>query len=115
MKKKIAQKWAAALRSGKYRQAKGALCAADDAGYCCLGVLCELYREETQKGQWISRAFDVGGNRWAFKLPQSVAAWAGVRSAVGMYRETSSLMEDNDQGKTFAEIADIIEKYVEEL
>ena len=29
-----------ALRSGDYKQTRGALC--EDGGYCCLGVLCEL-------------------------------------------------------------------------
>lgn len=34
------KKWVEALRSGKYKQGKEALCFGDK--YCCLGVLCEI-------------------------------------------------------------------------
>lgn len=33
--------WIRALRSGKYRQAKGTL--QNDSGHCCLGVACEVF------------------------------------------------------------------------
>lgn len=36
----LLQRWLAALRSGKYRQAREALKTYDS--YCCLGVLCDL-------------------------------------------------------------------------
>lgn len=39
MKKSIAMKWVAELRSGKHRQARGSLKNADGS-MCCLGVLC---------------------------------------------------------------------------
>jgi hypothetical protein len=39
MKKSIAMKWVAELRSGKHRQARGSLKFADGS-MCCLGVLC---------------------------------------------------------------------------
>src|SRR3990167_9242979 len=45
MKKSYAMKWIAALRSGKYKQGKGALHQVDRSRYhkyCCLGVLCEV-------------------------------------------------------------------------
>lgn len=47
MNKAIAKKWAAALRSGKYRQGKGCLKQTATDGtvsHCCLGVLIELYQ-----------------------------------------------------------------------
>ena len=34
------RKWVAALRSGKYRQARGYLCHKSELRYCCLGVAC---------------------------------------------------------------------------
>ena len=44
MKKEIADKWVAALRSGDYKQVHAYL--HTPAGYCCLGVLCEITKEE---------------------------------------------------------------------
>ena len=45
-----AQKWVDALRSGEYKQTRGAL-RGDDEGnepkFCCLGVACDLYAKET--------------------------------------------------------------------
>lgn len=41
MKKEIADKWVAALRSGKYKQGRQYLRTFED-NYCCLGVLCEI-------------------------------------------------------------------------
>ena len=35
-----AREWVAALRSGKYKQGKGALSTEDR--FCCLGVACEI-------------------------------------------------------------------------
>ena len=37
----LKRKWLAALRSGKYQQAKAALHRQGD-GFCCLGVLCDV-------------------------------------------------------------------------
>lgn len=45
MNNDLMHKWIAALTSGEFKQAPGALARTDDAGamhYCCLGVLCEL-------------------------------------------------------------------------
>lgn len=44
MDKKLKAKWVKALRSGKYRRAKGQL--QSGRGYCCLGVLCRVARVE---------------------------------------------------------------------
>lgn len=44
MRQDIAIKWAEALESGEYPQTK--LCLRDDAGFCCLGVLTDLYIKE---------------------------------------------------------------------
>lgn len=40
MSKIVKKKWLNALRSGDYKQTTGAL--QDEKGYCCLGVLCEI-------------------------------------------------------------------------
>lgn len=52
----VKAKWIAALRSGNYKQAKHRLRIEHtdgSASYCCLGVLCELYRQETGEGKWL--------------------------------------------------------------
>lgn len=56
MDPRIKQMWIAALRSGDYKQAKRRLRiehSDGSASYCCLGVLCELYRQETGEGEWL--------------------------------------------------------------
>ena len=40
--RKFAEKWLAALRSGKYKQTDGTLYNPEDDGYCCLGVACRV-------------------------------------------------------------------------
>ena len=45
-----AKKWVAALRSGKYEQAKGWLREGDK--FCCLGVACDLFDPD----EWHHRA-----------------------------------------------------------
>lgn len=128
MKKEIAKIWVEALRSGKYKQGVGML-ATKDNGYCCLGVLCELAEKEDIVHRIEDDDVDRTKDRWAFgsdaedfnglTLPQSVVTWAGMKTDVGMYARDvltySDLAQENDAGKTFAEIADIIEREVDNL
>ena len=44
MNTEIKQKWVNALRSGEYEQGSEKLYSG--RGYCCLGVLCDLYSKE---------------------------------------------------------------------
>ncbi len=44
MNPEVKQKWIGALRSGKYEQGTEKLRSV--SGYCCLGVLCDLYAQE---------------------------------------------------------------------
>ena len=114
MKEEIKDIWVAALRSGKHRQAKGTL-HVYRGGYCCLGELCEL---AVQAG-----VIDVPipvQNRWEFdhhtgNLPPSVMRWSGIRDRCGAIRKNLCLSVLNDNGKTFAEIADIIDEHWEAL
>lgn len=101
-----AKKWVEALRSGKYKQGTINLCRNNK--YCCLGVLCEIAIEN---GLDISRV-DNNGNI-AFDgdfggITKKVQEWIGIPSSLGIY-SGRALSSDNDQGKTFQEIADIIE------
>lgn len=121
MKKKIADKWVAALRSGQYQQARGLL--RDDDGYCCLGVLCDI----SEKGEWRNRRHD--DISWDFisdgiqvensVLPYDVQLWAGIQQREGRFTGPNDqnwcLAAMNDEGRSFEEIATIIEKYWEKL
>lgn len=54
MKRELRDKWVAALRSGEYKQGRGAL-QDTTGGYCCLGVLCrvmEIPSHYTSGGTW---------------------------------------------------------------
>lgn len=42
MKKGLKARWVAALRSGKYKQARKVLKRQDGKAFCCLGVLCDI-------------------------------------------------------------------------
>lgn len=115
--------WVAALRSGEYKQAKGALRKRD--AFCCLGVLCDLYSkspEGTAAGAvWVDGRFyedpdDTLGQEEV--LPPRVREWIGTTNdAAGETeredeygeRSTNVLTEWNDTGVPFAEIADMIE------
>jgi hypothetical protein len=113
------REWIAALRSGKYPQARGAL--QDSDGFCCLGVACDLYdpslwvTDDTlpDKGRWV---YGVGRERSGFELPESIAGAYLLRDGCGQLRigdEHTSLMSLNDDGLAFAEIADVIERELE--
>lgn len=109
-----AKLWVEALRSGKYRQVKGRLKTVD--GYCCLGVACEV---AIKAGVPVSvgtfglfPAFDGETAR----LPRAVRDWLGLRDDYGTHGDdVTSLTHENDHGKTFLEIADIIESEPEGL
>lgn len=107
MKKSVMKKWVDALRSGKYKQTKGVL--KDSNGYCCLGVLCDIAPKET--GEWDGpQGYRFEGN--GATPPQTVLAWAGMKSDVGCFKgtERKALTERNDKGASFKTIAKLIEK-----
>lgn len=89
MNPEIKARWIEALRSGEYPQCRGSLKTQD--GYCCLGVLTDLYLKETG-GEWVP-----GGSNsedpsyWGIQtnldgflrtqnlvLTPEVAAWSGL-------------------------------------
>jgi len=134
MNKDIKAKWCAWLRDPENKQTQGAL--QKDGRFCCLGGLCEVYREETGKGEWREHAMsysDFGEPRMKFSfldavgtLPHEVVSWAGIMNyydvsdpevltPFGRYK-LSTLNDGFIPGPeletrrlTFAEIADIIE------
>lgn len=114
MNPKVKEKWVAALRSGKFKQARSALRveSEDGVGYCCLGVLCEVHRQSTKRKGW-SRGEEYMGES-AF-LPEQVAKWAGLEidndGDVKPPKCHKTLAQLNDgSGKNFDYIAGIIER-----
>lgn len=120
MNQDIKRKWVEALRSGEYKQGKGALRDQDD-NFCCLGVLCDLASKEgvvSVSNSYVESVYDYDGDggesSWS-ELPYSVTEWAGLESENPRidypHAPVISLAELNDIVKaTFAEIADVIEE-----
>lgn len=128
--------WTTALRSGQYPQTTGLLCRTGDqrsfqctcpscvkrtAGYCCLGVLCELAvaagiveRSNVDDETAPHAAYGIGGDWSARALPSAVMRWAGLSSddpAVVLpdgSSETLSCCNDVNR-MTFLAIADVID------
>lgn len=93
------REWVKALRSGKYKQARGAL--RNDNAYCCLGVACDLSGVADWK--------DLEESGWVYDGESGFPSHA-VLSIFGLTpAEASSLAELNDSGGIFTEVADRIE------
>lgn len=78
---KLIRKFAEYLKNPRLKQGHGTLRELDDKGSkkkCCLGHLCDFYKQETGKGKWVKNGsgeaiwwvFDVGhGSATSEKLP----------------------------------------------
>lgn len=121
--KEIIAEWVSRLRSGTIKQGKHKL-GYVDSSRCCLGVLCDIAVENGI----ISEPMVINTNYLAYgvdnddeELPHSVRNWAGLKGSAGPYQEdvgyitSTCLAMKNDGGKSFSEIADIIESRPEGL
>jgi hypothetical protein len=103
-----------ALRSGEYKQTKAAL--QDEDGYCCLGVMCDVYRKETGAELVLSpfgRGTLAGGD---LGDQEGVREWVGLVHREGDSEGHPTLAELNDSNNcTFSQIADFIESEPEGL
>lgn len=124
--RRVIRRWVNALRSGKYKQGVGHL--NTDDGFCCLGVLCDLYvrskagREAGAK--WVSNeslscnslsGAGASGNHLdvveSYSLPPKVMKWAGLEDDDPTLRGAKRASELNDYlGLSFRQIATLIEK-----
>ena len=128
MNPEVKQKWIDALRSGKYEQGSEKLRTV--TGYCCLGVLCDLYSQE-HNTQWEFRGIEETNlqpmDYWYFGdqsefLPESVMDWAGLKTPNPNVRidvedgdEDNWYYQDeianvNDSGYSFNQIAEVIQQ-----
>ncbi len=108
----VKKKWVEALRSGAYHQGTGQLRCNDQ--FCCLGVLCDLFKDDGQRGDWVADdcgfAFEVGAESCVGVLPIAVQDWAGLNVYDPGIGGDQTLVELNDNGLfSFGKIADIIE------
>lgn len=132
MNPQVKEKWIDALRSGKYEQGTEKLRGYE--GYCCLGVLCDLYAQEQNK-EWVFRGYSENSDEespdkmdyWYFDgaselLPNSVREWAGmavnnptvrvqfdVDEDGGVYEDYNEISELNDKGYSFEDLSNFIE------
>jgi hypothetical protein len=108
MNPQIKQKWVSVLRSGEYQQTQGRL--RTDNGFCCLGVLCDLYGKE-HNVEWepgCDNHYEFQGNNASLSL--YVVEWSGLEGSNPYVDGGKTLSLLNDSGKTFEEIADVIEE-----
>lgn len=123
----VKEQWVAALRSGAYIQGTQVLhrITGGKATYCCLGVLCDLalkagislgvqHAKTCECRKCTSDRVVYYAGRDDF-LPDEVKDWAGLPSVnpvtdVRVRGLPATLSYWNDNGKTFLEIADIIER-----
>ena len=105
MKQEVAEKWVAALRSGKYEQTTEKLrdiINTDPSepkltnSFCCLGVLCNLFAEEHTDAKWVIDSknscayFDPGNDDGDPEaLPVLVQKWADMDSPLGQLRHST--------------------------
>lgn len=101
MNPKVKKEWVKALRSGKYIQGRFHLKKNDK--YCCLGVLTDLYNKKFKKR-------DRGLCSRNRTLSKRIQEWAQLKSDILCHDSIITLARLNDDGRSFAEIADIIEK-----
>lgn len=119
MNKQYADKWVEALRSGKYQQTTRVLRRGDS--FCCLGVLCDVV-DPTKWKKWES--FSTHTDNSIGYLPEPLMKEVQIKSIGGSLPEivtfnkshaAGSLTAMNDNGASFQQIADAIEKYWEQL
>lgn len=115
--RKRIQKWVAALRSKKYKQTQYRL-KDNVGGMCCLGVGCEVYRNAYNnnhkiKLNWNGRNYFLGSSG---AMPEDVYRYFGLYNPnveVKYKNDFISLGRLNDnEGLTFHEIANIIEREI---
>lgn len=117
MRQEVAKLWVDALRSGKYKQGKHVLRTRENS-FCCLGVLCEVAINNGCSIKVYNNNFYYLYNGVNGILPDKVMKWAEMNSSTGKYRPNqneNNLTDLNDSGKSFEEIANVIERFYKQL
>jgi len=134
MKQAVMKRWVDALRSKKYKQTREQLRELDAKGkptngFCCLGVLCDLFAKEHPDAKWLDRektevamkgrstgcAFSVqteivDSNKHEFvsvgMLPKPVRLWAGIKNTCGEFTLTDNVRKRDFRDSPEARFAD---------
>ena len=121
MKTKERDEWVEALRTGGFDQSKHVL--QDNHGFCCLGVACEIFKEDlnlkVEKVVFREGGFEVYYDYQGQVMPQKLADFLGLTTREGLFTELrmegaqpgDTLTSLNDSGATFTQIADILEEH----
>lgn len=99
MDKEVKAKWVSALRGGEVKQCRRFL--HDSGSFCCIGVLATVQGVDFKADSRFQERDDIQTS-W---LPPSLRAGLDLDMM-------NRLANMNDEGKTFAEIADYIEKEI---
>lgn len=129
MNTEVKEKWIKALRSGEYKQAQGKL-RDNNNGFCCLGVLCDVYAKENPQAGWkqpdVARDYEVfffdekSFNMFSGFPDSRVMDWAGLPNVDPLTNEARTDFETRMNAKItdlndkmnydFNRIADVIER-----
>ena len=115
---RIKRQWLRALRGNEYKQGRDTLRYTDSEGettHCCLGVLCEIVAKNPTVPADVRLAAKESLGKIG-ELPSEVCYLLGTspNPSTGIKDHTQgditlTLAEMNDNGFTFAQIADVIE------
>ena len=101
----LKKKWIEALRSGKYKQTKGRL--HDDNGFCCYGVLCDII----SPNEWVKCNTGCGDTFYRFQGANSMMPDNDIlKQVMKTHKCPACLAAMNDRGRSFNEIADVLQK-----
>ena len=110
MPKELADKWLTALRSGEYKQAKEVLYDEKTNGYCCLGVLQKCISGEIVPDP----SGEVPDRDWLDSHDIKFIDMCTKKNLVPYIEKTKlHITVENDNGKSFDQIADLIESELE--
>lgn len=107
MPKDLKEKWLAALRSGEYKQSQQEL-GTPERGFCCLGLLQYIVDGKTESD---GIRDELPSSKWC---GEHGCDWDLIDYQNGnLSLDEGCASELNDNGYTFAEIANLIEQHVE--
>jgi hypothetical protein len=107
----------AALRGGKYTQCYGSHIR-EGSSFCVLGVACDIYQKSHPYEKW--EATPYGYYRFMGhqeNMSLAVRDWFGFRDTFGHFGSgyRQCLANQNDDGVSFRELADLIEQRIDDL
>ena len=114
MNPEIKKRWIEALNSDEYKQTK--MCLKDSTGFCCLGVLTDLYiKEHSQEWKVIDMRDYYSFSGRSKTLPNCVGEWSGLETDDPNFLKSSNervylSQLNDDEGYSFKQIAQVIEK-----